>query len=205
MLIPILQMCAGLVMLFLGGKMLVRGAVAFAHKCGMSALSIGLTMVAFATSAPELAVSVSAALDGASAIAVGNVVGSNFANIGLILALSALIQPMVVENKVLKVDASIMLGCAALMCVFLVDSCISRVEGILLSAGIVAYIPFTLWHARRHPEPTTDDLDVSGATMAKPLYVDILLFLAGLAILVGGGKVRSVRSALPNSLISARP
>ena len=205
MLIPILQMCAGLVMLFLGGKMLVRGAVAFAHKCGMSALSIGLTMVAFATSAPELAVSVSAALDGASAIAVGNVVGSNFANIGLILALSALIQPMVVENKVLKVDASIMLGCAAVMCVFLVDSCISRVEGILLSAGIVAYIPFTLWHARRHPEPTTDDLDVSGATMAKPLYVDILLFLAGLAILVGGGKVRSVQSALPNSLISARP
>lgn len=189
MLIPVLQMTAGLVMLFFGGETLVRGAVAFAHKCGMSALSIGLTIVAFATSAPELAVSVSAALDGASAIAVGNVVGSNIANIGLILAISALIQPMMVENKVLKVDASIMLGCVALMCVMLLDSYISRTEGVFLTAGIAGYVLFTLWDARQHPEPSNEDIDVTGASMAKPLYVDILLFLSGLAVLIGGGKI----------------
>lgn len=189
MLTPFLQILAGLVMLFFGGETLVRGAVAFAHKCGMSALSIGLTIVAFATSAPELAVSISAALDGASEIAVGNVVGSNIANIGLILAISALIKPIVVEAKVLKVDASIMLGCVALICLFLRDGFISLVEGLLLTAGIVGYVVFTLWDARRHPDPTEDDLDVTGASMAKPLYYDALIFLVGLAVLIAGGKI----------------
>jgi cation:H+ antiporter len=189
MLTAILQACAGLALLFYGGEYLVRGAVAIAHKFGMSSLSIGLTVVAFATSAPELAVSVSAALDGAPEIAVGNVVGSNIANIGLILGLSAVISPLLVENKVLRIDAPIMLGAACIMCLFLADDAVNRLEGLLLGAGLVAYILYTLWDARAHPEPTEEDVEVTGALTAKPIYYDAFLFILGLGMLIGGGRL----------------
>lgn len=188
MIIASLQTIAGLALLFFGGEFLVRGAVAIAHKLGMSSLSIGLTIVAFATSAPELAVSLSAALDGASEISVANVVGSNIANIGLILALAALIKPLKVVNKVLRIDSPIMLGAVFLMCLTLADGYVSRLEGALLSVGLVAYVLYTLWNARAHPDPSEEDVEVTGAPVEKPLLYDLFLFLLGLAMLVGGGK-----------------
>lgn len=188
MIIASLQTIAGLALLFFGGEFLVRGAVAIAHKLGMSSLSIGLTIVAFATSAPELAVSLSAALDGASEISVANVVGSNIANIGLILALAALIKPLKVVNKVLRIDSPIMLGAVLLMCLTLADGYVSRLEGALLSVGLVAYVLYTLWNARAHPDPSEEDVEVTGAPVEKPLLYDLFLFLLGLAMLVGGGK-----------------
>lgn len=189
MLTAILQTCAGLALLFFGGEFLVRGAVALAHKLGMSSLSIGLTVVAFATSAPELAVSVSAALDGATEIAIGNVVGSNIANIALILGVAALISPMCVEHKVLRIDSPIMLAAVLIMCLMMVDDLVNRLEGVLLIACLVAYIVYTLRDARAHPEPSEEDVVVTGTSMAKPAWFDTLVFLTGLAMLVGGGRI----------------
>jgi cation:H+ antiporter len=189
MLIPVLQTIAGLLLLFFGGESLVRGAVAIAHKFGMSSLSIGLTIVAFATSAPELAVSMSAALDGAADIAIGNVVGSNIANIGLILALSALLHPLAVDKKIIRIDVPIMLVAVLIMCLFMVNDSVSRAEGLMLGTGLVVYLVFTLWHARRHPDPSQANTEVTGAPTTKPFSIQILFFMAGLLMLVGGGKI----------------
>ncbi len=189
MLTAILFTCTGLALLFFGGELLVRGAVAIAHKFGMSSLSIGLTIVAFATSAPELAVSVSAALDGAPEISIGNVVGSNIANIALILGLAAVISPMLVEHKVLRIDTPIMLVAVIIMCVFMLDELVDSKEGMILVACLVAYIGYTLRNAKGRKEPYEEDVEVTGASMAKPVVVDLLMLIAGLAMLVGGGNV----------------
>lgn len=188
MLISVLQALAGLVLLFIGGECLVRGAVAIAHKFGMSSLSIGLTIVAFATSSPELAVSLSAALDGAAEISIGNVVGSNIANIGLILALSAVIHPMTVDAKINRIDTPIMLAAVVIMSLMLWNGNASRLEGFLLCAGLVLYLTFTLWHARVYPE-LADDSDMGNLPISHPILFQVIIFVLGLLMLVFGGQL----------------
>ncbi|MDG1850539.1 MAG: calcium/sodium antiporter [Gammaproteobacteria bacterium] len=187
--IALLQAIAGLCILYFGGETLVRGAVALASRFGLSSLAIGLTVVAFGTSAPELAVSLNAGLNNASDIALGNVIGSNIANLGLILGLSAVISPLLVQAKIIRLDAPIMLASVLLFAVFLVDNQIGRLEGIILSTGLIAYIAFTFIQARKEPEVIQEEFLQGVPQTRGRLSIDLGLVILGLGLLVLGGKL----------------
>ena len=182
------QALLGLVLLYYGGEWLVRGAGALAARLGVSPLAIGLTVVAFGTSAPELVVSLAAALGGASDIAVGNVVGSNIANIGLILGIGALIRSLEVHANILRIDTPLMVAVSAVLLVLLADGTISRPEGLALALGLLAYIIFTLWQSRRETAATQAEFAAGTELDHGPVWHHLLLVIGGLAALVGGGK-----------------
>lgn len=183
----LLQGLAGLVALCFGGELLVRGASALASRLGVSPLAIGLTVVAFGTSAPELVVSLDAALSGSNDISVGNIVGSNVANVALILGLASLLHPSVVEAKVVRIDAPLMVLASFGAVAALANGRISRAEGGLLLACLVAYTGFTFWQARRESTEVRDQFAsaAAGATGATPAAA--LRVLAGLLLLGLGG------------------
>ena len=135
-----LLFAVGLAGLFSGGEYLVKGASSIARHFGLSPMVIGLTIVGFGTSAPELLVSVQAALEGQPDIAVGNVLGSNIANILLILGVSGLIAPLLIPWNQLRRDIGIMLGATALVWFMLGDGVISRIEGAILFAGLIGFL-----------------------------------------------------------------
>jgi cation:H+ antiporter len=139
----------GLVLLVVGAEALVKGASKLAAGIGISPLIIGLTIVAFGTSSPEMAVSVSSSLAGNADIAVGNVVGSNIFNVLFILGASALIAPLVVSRQLIRLDVPIMIGVSVLTWLFCMDLSISRLEGVILFAGIIAYTVFLIMQSRR--------------------------------------------------------
>ncbi len=174
--------------LYFGADFLVSGGVAIARKAGVSPLVIGLTLVAFATSAPELVVSVSAALDGNSSIALGNVVGSNIFNIGIILGLSALINPISVQKQTLKFDGPIMLLSTVLLAIFyLPDHSIDRWQGAVLFAGILTY---TIWNVVASRKENCENSDKSKAADEKimNIYKALALTILGFAGLIIGAK-----------------
>ena len=149
MLIDILLLLAGFFLLILGGNWLLRASVDLAGKLGMPKMIIGLTIVSFATSAPELIVSINAALNGSSGIALGNVIGSNIANIGLVLAVTILITPISIPQNFFKMDwIYLMLSTVLIMVFILLDAMISRIEGILL-ISFLAFFIFQLLRNRR--------------------------------------------------------
>lgn len=149
----VLLIIGGLVLLALGGEGLVRGAVRIAERLGVSPLLIGLTLVGFGTSAPELVTSVQASLSGAPGIAVGNVVGSNIANILLILGISALVFPVRVASAALARDGAIVVATAALMVALGLAWTLDRAVGGIFVAGLVGYLVFA-W--RQEARGTTD-------------------------------------------------
>lgn len=183
----IAQAAAALIMLYLGGESLIRGAAALASRLGVSSLAIGLTVVAFGTSAPELVVSVDAALSGANDISVGNVVGSNIANIALILGVAALLRPAMVQSKLVRIDAPIMIAVSLVLLAVLGNGRASRLEGLVLLTGLAAYTAFTYWGARRESEPIREEIASAAAHRATSMPVGVLLVIAGLLLLVGGG------------------
>jgi cation:H+ antiporter len=174
-------------MLYFGGEWLIRGASALASRLGVSPLAIGLTVVAFGTSAPELVVSVDAALSGANDISVGNVVGSNIANIVLILGLAALLRPATVVAKVVRVDAPIMVLVSFALLAVLADGTASRMDGSLLLAGLVGYVAFTFWEARRETPQVRDEFAAVAPDGPSTARVASVLIVLGLVLLVGGG------------------
>ncbi|MCO4761742.1 MAG: calcium/sodium antiporter [Myxococcales bacterium] len=140
---------AGLAALIVGGDGLVRGAAAIARTLGISPLVVGLTVVAFGTSAPELAVSLTSGLSDYADLALGNVVGSNIFNILLILGIAALLNPLKVERQLVRFDIPVMIASAILLTVLSLDGVISRVEGAILAALLVGYITTTVITARK--------------------------------------------------------
>ncbi|MBB1030347.1 calcium/sodium antiporter [Dietzia sp. SLG310A2-38A2] len=154
--LTVAALAVGFVLLVAGGESLVRGAGRLAVTLGISPLVVGLTVVAFATSTPELAVSVDAALSGHPGLAVGNVVGSNIANILLILGLTALIAPLVARSRIVRVDIPIMVGFSIILLVLALDGVISSLDGLLLLAGVVAYVVATVVISRRRSADPTD-------------------------------------------------
>ncbi len=126
---------AGLALLIGGGEALVRGASTLAVRAGISPLVIGLVVVSAATSAPELAVTVGAVLEGEPGLALGNVIGSNIANILLILGLSAVLSPLVIRRQVVRFDIPVMLGISILLVVVSLDGVLSLLDGVLLLGG----------------------------------------------------------------------
>lgn len=173
----------GLALLIGGAEALVRGAAALAARVGVPPLVIGLTVVAFGTSSPELAASVSAAYAGQGDLALGNVVGSNTFNILFILGLSALVAPLVVHRKLVRVDVPVMIAVSLLVVPLAWDGRISKVEGALLFAGVLLYTGWLLRAARREP-PEGGDVPSAGGSLAGQLA----LMVGGLAALVLGAR-----------------
>jgi cation:H+ antiporter len=184
---------AGLVALVVGADLLVRGASRLALSFGISPLVVGLTIVAFGTSAPEMAVSVNAVLDGKADLSVGNVVGSNIFNVLFILGASAVITPLIVHVQLIRQEVPIMLGASLLLVALALDGVLSMVDGALLFGLVVAYTVFLIVQSRRESaavraqawpegEPAPPD------TWDSKLPVQLLLIVAGLGGLVLGSE-----------------
>jgi len=199
-----LVLLVSLGILYAGAEGLVRGSAALGLRAGLSPLAVGLTVVAFGTSAPELVVSLSAALAGQGALAMGNVVGSNSFNIGVILGLTALICPVAAQLRVVRLDAPIMLAASAALPLLVWNGRLGRLEGGALLAGLILYTWFTLRQARRAgPEAAAvaAALPVAGAVAAakgpaprrRPTAAlgEGTLALGGLAALVVGSRLLS--------------
>ncbi|WP_018147553.1 calcium/sodium antiporter [Henriciella marina] len=181
---------AGLALLLVGGDLFVRGSVNVARRFGISPLLIGLALVGFGTSTPELVTSLQAAFAGSPGVAVGNVVGSNIANILLILGLAALIQPVMAARGPFKRDAAV-LTVSALAALALVQSgMLDRLSGILFVMGLVAYIGFAIWQERR-ALPATSALPSEAAETPQGghLLLDLLLTVIGLGLTIGGASL----------------
>ena len=183
----------GLVILIVGAEVLVRGSSRLATALGVSPLLVGLTVVAFGTSSPELAVSLQSALNGQPDLAVGNVVGSNILNVLLILGLSALITPLIVAQQLVRLDVPIMIGASVLVWVLALNGIISQLEGALLFALMLAYLGFLIWQARRekNPEVTAEYAQEFASTEPKSpkmVILNIVFVVAGLVMLVIGSR-----------------
>lgn len=180
----------GFVLLVAGADLLVRGASRLALRFGISPLVIGLTVVAFGTSAPELAVSVQSGLAGQSGIAVGNIVGSNIFNVLVVLGLAALITPLVVSQQLIRLDAPLVLGASVLVWIMAIDGRIGLFDGLLLTAGIIAYTVFAIQQSRKESAAIEAEYEQEFGDGASPwlarLPVQIALIVGGLALLVLG-------------------
>ncbi len=183
----------GLVLLMAGGEVLVRGASRLAGAVGISPLVIGLTVVAFSTSAPELAVTVQSAVSGNPDIAIGNIVGSNIANILLILGLSAMVLPLVVAQKLIHFDIPLMIGVSALLLLLGLDGTISRLEGIVLIALLITYVVVVVRQSRRESRAVKEEYAAAFPSEAEPdsgpvppWWQNLLLVIVGVAMLVVG-------------------
>ncbi|MBQ1556672.1 MAG: calcium/sodium antiporter [Pseudomonas sp.] len=189
-LMTFVYLIAGLVLLVAGAEVLVRGAAKLAAQFGIPPLIIGLTVVAFGTSAPETAVSVQAALDGSGDLAIGNVVGSNIANVLLILGLTALIAPLIVSRQLIRLDVPIMIGASLLTFGLAWDGSLSRLDGALLFAGVLAYTGFLIYSARKDKGGDDDEFAKEfGLDEAPKPYawaINLGLIIAGLVLLVTG-------------------
>lgn len=180
----------GLVALVAGAELLVRGASKLALSFGISPLVVGLTVVAFGTSAPEMAVSVQAALSGQVDIALGNVVGSNIFNVLFILGLSALIIPLLVAGQLIRQEVPIMIGASLLLFALAWDGGISRYDASLMFGLLLAYTGFLIWQSRRESKAlaaeNTAETASGKSSWDSHWGVQVLLIAAGLALLVLG-------------------
>ncbi|MCC9607120.1 calcium/sodium antiporter [Blastopirellula sp. JC732] len=175
MLWPIVWMIVGLVGLVVGGELLVRGAAKLAALAGISPLVVGLTVVAFGTSAPELAVSLSASLKGNTDIGIGNVVGSNIFNVLAILGMSAVVAPLVVSSQLVRIDVPLMVALSFLVLLMGLDGEISQLDGGILFGILVVYLGWLIYQSRREQKAVQDEFAEEFGTQEK-------LTLAGLAI-----------------------
>jgi cation:H+ antiporter len=188
-----LMLLSGLVLLYIGAEWLVKGAAGLGRSFGVRPLVVGLTVVAYGTSAPELVVSGMAALEGRSAIALANVIGSNIANIGLVLGLSAVIAPMQVEGGLIRRELPVLLGTTLLMPILLATGGVTRPEAavlLLVAAG------FTFLAARVPPRELSAtpalveaDAEAAGAPPGRGRLRLLVIAAVGLGILLAGGQV----------------
>ncbi len=179
----------GLAALGLGAELLVRGASRLSLSFGISPLVVGLTVVAFGTSAPEMAVSVGAAFTGKVDVAIGNVVGSNIFNILVILGVSALIVPLAVHVQVIRQEVPVMIAATLAFIVLAIDGELAFVEAALLFAALIAYVSFLVVQSRREGKTAADEFADEmppPATWDSHWTVQVLLVIAGLALLVVG-------------------
>lgn len=147
-----LYLIGGLGLLYIGAQTLIKGGTGLALRLGLTPLVIGLTVIAYGTSSPEMVVSLQAALSGNGAISIGNVVGSNICNIALILGLCALVTPMTASSQIIRREIPIMIAATVVLCVFLLDDTLARWEGAVLFLGVVVYTVTTVRAARKQTE-----------------------------------------------------
>ena len=190
----LLAMGGGVLLLLAGAEALVRGASALALRVGISPLVVGLTVVAIGTSSPELVVSIQAALNGEGGVALGNVVGSNVANLGLIVGLAALLSPSMVDRKLVRHDVPIMLGAMGLLWLFLLDGTLERWEGAVLLSGAVIYTVHGIRTSRKNerarraelPPEVQDALAEAHVGFKRHVFGGIALLVYGSDLLLSG-------------------
>ena len=169
--------------LYIGAGLLVKGSTELALKARISNLVIGLTIVAFGTSAPELVVSLNASLSGQGDIAVGNIIGSNIFNIAVILGISAAIHPLQAKRQLTRLDIPILIVATVVFTLLFWNGTLNRLEGCLFLAGIIIYTVFSLYYSRKHEkkiEEQTGELE----KQPEPWYKDVLYIGGGLVILI---------------------
>ncbi|SFZ81670.1 cation:H+ antiporter [Devosia enhydra] len=185
-----IEILIGLILLALGGDLLVRGAVTVAQHLRVSPLLIGLTLVGFGTSTPELVTSLEAALRGAPGIAVGNVVGSNIANILLILGLSAAVLPLAVDPKAFRRDGLVLFIAALAAAAVILFGRIDRLSGLLLVTALIVYVVFTFLSERRQPAPAGNVHTLDEASAPRiGLMLAIGLTIIGLVLTIFGARL----------------
>lgn len=180
---------SGLVFLVVGAELLVRGASRLAAVLGISPIVIGLTVVAFGTSAPELAVSVKSAWADQAGIAVGNVVGSNIFNVLFILGITALIVPLTVSQRLVRLEVPIMIALSIVVLLFALDGRISQFDGGLLVAALVVYVGYAIYQSRRETAEVREEYagEFPGKSALSPSWAsNAALVIGGLVLLVLG-------------------
>lgn len=185
MLLQLVMFAVGLVILVAGAEALIRGAVRVARALGVSPFIVGFTVIGFGTSAPELVVSLSAALGGSSDIALGNVVGSNIANVGLVLGLAAVVAPLAAHMRLLKVEVPLVIGCSLLLWGLCGDGHVSRVDGAILLACFAGLAVYMYRSARAEPPEVKEEIGLVAAEKMR-VWVAAVLVVVGLVGLIGG-------------------
>jgi cation:H+ antiporter len=188
--IDVLMILAGLGLLFFGGEGLIKGAVSLARNFGLSKLLVSAVVVGFGTSMPEMTVSVGAALKGASDIAVGNVVGSNIANVLLIVGVAAVLCPIFIGGTAVKRDTFIMLGASLSLCGLAIMGMIGFVAGFLMFVALIGYIAWSYTQDKKGSAETVQHIqeDIEGEPQLSPGKA-LTFALAGLGLLVGGAYI----------------
>jgi cation:H+ antiporter len=187
-LISILALVVGVAVLGYGADLFVEASSRLARRLGISPVVIGLTVVAFGTSAPEMAVNIMGAAQGSSGIAFGNVVGSNIFNVMVILGLCAMIKPLLIKGQLLKIDIPIMCGASALLWWFAQDGVLSKIEAAALTAGIIGYVTLQVRLALKERQAVKQEFEQEfseGGTYPR----NLILLAVGLVLLVVGARL----------------
>lgn len=169
--------------LYIGAGWLVKGSSELALKAKISNLVIGLTIVAFGTSAPELVVSLNATLSGQGDISVGNIIGSSIFNIAAILGISAVIQPLKAKRQLTRLDIPILIVATVVFTLLFWNGTLGRLEGCLFLAGIILYTIFSLYYSRKH-EKKVEELAGELEKQPEAWYKDVMYIVGGLVILI---------------------
>ena len=199
----ILLFIGGVGVLYFGAEWLVRGSARLAASLGVSAMVVGLTVVSMGTSAPELVISIVASLQGNPDLAVGNVMGSNLANIGLVLGISAILRPLHVSTKVVMREVVVMVVITALLLPLILDSQIGRLEGSLLVTMLVVYLTYVVWSSRKDdPEaPHVEQHQETGDLSSRMILRHSALTVVGaLGLVLGAFAIRESAVALAEAL-----
>jgi cation:H+ antiporter len=169
----------GILLLYFGSEWMVRGAASLALSLSVRPIIVGLTVVAFATSAPELLVSLIAAVKGSAGVSLGNILGSNVANIGLVLGSSALVRPLAVNRKMLRREIPFMIGASGVFWLVCLDGWIGRMDGIILLAGLALFLVLGIITAKKSGEANEEGPDRERKRLARYIFF-ILIGMAGL-------------------------
>jgi cation:H+ antiporter len=193
MIVAVLSLIAGGALLMIGAEALVRGAARLAGMLGISPLIIGLTVVSYGTSAPELAVSIQSSLAGQGDIALGNVIGSNIFNVLMILGLSSLVAPLTVAQQLIRLDVPIMVGISALLLLFAADGILQPSDGLVLFIGSIVYTAFLIYQSRRETDIEVQDeyaREYAGSkSTLKTSLINLMMVIVGVAVLVLGSRL----------------
>lgn len=188
--IDMLMIVAGLVLLFFGGEGLLKGSVALARNFGLSNLLVSAVIVGFGTSMPEMTVSVGAALSGSPEIAIGNIIGSNIANILLIVGFGALLYPLLVDKIAVRRDTVMMIIAGLVFCGLSLTGELSFIEGFIMFAVLVGYIIWSYFEDKKASAATPDHIqeDIEGVVPLSSLKA-ALYSIVGLGLLIGGASL----------------
>lgn len=190
MFINFLLIFIGLVLLVVGAEGLVRGSSSVALRLGVTPLVVGLTIVAFGTGSPELAVSIGSALNGNSGLALGNVIGSNISNIALILGIAAVIKPLNVRAEIVRRETPVMVIVTAFLWLLLYDGQLSRVDGAILTVGAIAYTFLTYYLSKqKQKKGVEEEFEEAYAQPKGAVWKDVVFIISGLILLVLGANL----------------
>jgi cation:H+ antiporter len=190
----VLSLIVGLVLLVAGAEGFVRGAAKLSAVIGLSPLVIGLTVVSYGTSAPELAVSLQASFQGQAEIALGNVIGSNIFNILMTLGIAAIVVPLTVAQQIIRLDVPIMIGVTVLMLMFAADGELGLVDGLILLTGSIVYTTFLVYHSRKESDTAVQaeyEQEYAGTDNQswRLALKNVLILVVGLTVLVVGANM----------------